>query len=107
VERRDDRRWFEHFFAELSVEVGRLVPRYALWLRLGELGVDPARLCRRDIDSFCDLHLKQFLAEHDLALSGRHRRRLLRSLSRFDPRHPRPDEHLARISSPRGSSPRK
>lgn len=93
------RRGFERLFTELSVAVGQVVPRYALWLRIGELGLDPARLGRSDVVSFCDEHLPAFLAEHQLALTERRQRRLIRSLSRFDPRHLSPDEHIARIGS--------
>ena len=97
-----DRRCFDHLFTELSVALGRLVPRYALWLRIGELGVDPAKLQRQDLVSFCDVHLPLFLADHDLTLSLRAQRKLLRSVRRFDPLHQSPEEHMARILAPRG-----
>lgn len=96
---RGDRRWFDHLFAELSVELGRLAPRYPLWIRIGELGVDPARLRGEDVVSFCDLHLAGFLADHGLTLSTRRRRKLARNLSRFDPYRQTPSDHMARIAS--------
>ena len=40
------RRRFDHLHSELSVAVGRLVSRYALWLQLRELGWDPEGLSR-------------------------------------------------------------
>jgi len=98
-----DRRWFDHLFTELSVALGRRAPRYALWLALGELGVDPAKLGREDVVGFCDRELPSFLAEHRLALTARAEQRLQRSIRRFDPRHPSPAEHMARMVSPPGS----
>lgn len=100
AQRRQDRRWFEHLFAELSVELGQLAPRYALWQRLGELAGDPATLSPGDVDTFCQEHLVAFLADHDLVLNGPSRRRLLRTMARFDPQIVTPAEHMARICSP-------
>ena len=33
-----ERRRFDHLFLELSVALGALAPRYALWLRIHEFG---------------------------------------------------------------------
>jgi hypothetical protein len=98
-----DRRWFNHLFVELSVALGEVAPRYALWLRIGEHGFDPAKLERHQVMSFCDQQLPVFLADHSLGLSPRAHRKMLRSLRRFDPRAQSPEEHLARMVSPRGS----
>ncbi len=95
-----NRRRFDHLYAELSVALGRLAPRYALWLHMSELGMDPERLSRSDAVLFCRRHLDGFLGEHDLALRDRQERRLVRAIDRFDPRHPTPYEHMARLGDP-------
>ena len=95
-----DRRRFDHLYEELSVALGRLVPRYALWLHMGELGMDPERLSRSDAVQFCRRHLHDFLSGQHLALRDRQERRLVRAVDRFDPRHPTPYEHMARLGDP-------
>ena len=91
------RRGFDHLFAEISVGVGRLAPRYALWLRLRELGIDPERLTRTQGVAFCRAHLARFLREHGMALPPRSLRRVERAVARFDPAAPTPAEWAARI----------
>ncbi len=95
------RRRFEHLVAELSVALGRLAPRYALWLRLHELGHDPGELGRRAAITFFDEHLEAFLAEHSLRLEARARRRLGRAIAHFDARHPSPLETMERLGAGR------
>lgn len=91
------RRAFDHLHAELSVGVGSLVPRYALWLRMREAGIEPERLSREQALRFCRTHLSGFLAELGLALGPGEGRRIERELRRFDPRRPTPCERLARV----------
>jgi hypothetical protein len=79
------RRRFNHLFEEISVRVGRLAPRYALWLRLRELGMDADALTREDVVTFCREHLDLFLFEHELALAPRQTQDLLRIVARHDP----------------------
>ena len=94
------RRRFEHLFVELSVALGELVPRYALWLRIGEfgglgkLGGSPETLSRAAAVAFCREDLQAFLGEHGLELAPRKLRRLIRAVSRFDSQHPTPEEQL-------------
>lgn len=90
-------RRFDHLATELSVALGRLTPRYALWLRLQELGFDPMDLERDQAVTFLERHLDGFLDEFDLNLTGRARRRLLRAVAHFDPLQPTPEEILERI----------
>lgn len=91
------RRVFDHLHAELSVGVGRVVPRYALWLRLGEGGLDPERLTREQALAFCRLQLAGWLTELGLSLASRPARRLEREIDRFDPSRPTPYERAARV----------
>ncbi len=95
-----DRRRFEHLYTELSVALGRLAPRYALWLRMGERGLDPDRLSRGDAVAFCRRELSVFLGEHDLELSALQLRRLDQVVGHFDPRVPTPYEHMTRLGEP-------
>jgi len=94
-----ERRAFNFLFAELSVAVGELIPRYALWLRMQELGADPSFLARQDLLAFHDHHLEAFLASCGLLIRERSARRLRRVLDRFDPRRPTPEEVMERIFS--------
>ena len=97
------RRRFEHLFVELSVALGELVPRYALWLRIGEFGDpdelgehggSPETLSRAAAVAFCRQELQGFLGEHGLELAPRKLRRLIRAVSRFDSQHATPEEQL-------------
>jgi hypothetical protein len=89
------RRRFEHLVAEISVQVGWRVPRYALWLQLRHEGMDPEALSRSAAVEFCDGPLHHLLAEYGVLLPARHRRRLLRSVERFDPDQPTPEERFS------------
>ena len=92
-----ERRRFEHFFVELSVALGELAPRYALWLRIGELGLNPESLGREAVTGFCRRDLQPWLAEHGLNLAPRKLRRLIRAVSRFDPRYLTPEERMTAL----------
>jgi hypothetical protein len=91
------RRAFDHLHAEASVGVGRIVPRYALWLRVRAAGLDPERLTRDEALAFCRLELPGFLVELGLPLARRAARRLEREMARFDPLRPTPYERIARV----------
>ncbi len=100
VEIPQHRRRFDHFIVELSVTLGRLAPRYPLWLRLQEHGEDPATLSWDALHAFIELDLEETLAEHGLALSDRMQRKLIRRLRHFDPTQPTPYETMERLFSP-------
>lgn len=91
------RRAFDHLHAEASVGVGRVVPRYALWLRVRAAGLDPERLTRDEALAFCRRELPGFLVELGLPLPRRAARRLEREVARFDPLRPTPYERIARV----------
>jgi hypothetical protein len=91
------RRRFDHLVLELSLALGRPVPRYALWLRVHEAGLDPEDLSRDEAAAFCGGPLADFLHEQGFALGARGRRRLERSVRRYDPSLPTPEEHFARF----------
>jgi hypothetical protein len=89
------RRYFEHMYKEICVAVNRRVSRYDLWLRVWESGGDPDDLTGPQAHIFVERHLSPLLAEEGLRLEGRPRRRLEKSILRFDPRHPTPEEWLS------------
>ena len=89
------RRLFEHLLAEISVAIGVRISRYGLWLCLREEGFDPEALTRSAVLAFCEGPLEGFLAERGHPLGERGRRRLLRSVARFDPTRPTPEERLS------------
>jgi len=91
------RRRFDHLVVELSVAVGYRLPRYALWLRMREAGLNPEDLSKEEVLAFCDAPVTAFLEEHGFSLPIRARRRLLRSLAQFDPTVLTPYERFARI----------
>jgi hypothetical protein len=92
------RRRFDHLWTELSVELGRLAPRYPLWLALHEAGLDPERLGAQGALRFCDGPLDAFLRAHGLVLPARRARSLRRRVARFDPALPTPYERFAALT---------
>ena len=90
------RRLFDHLFVEVSVEVGQRIPRYALWLRLHDLGCDPEALSVEEALAFFDVSLDPFLEERGFWIAPRSRRRLRKSIARFDPARRTPEEVFAR-----------
>ena len=73
---------------------GVRIPRYDLWLWIHKHGCDPETMTARASVAFCDGPLSRFLAERDLQLSPRARRRLLRAVARYNPDVPSPEELL-------------
>lgn len=89
------RRRFDHLYVEICVSLGQRIPRYPLWLLLHECGVDPESFSRAEALAFCDGPLDRFLEDERLPLSPRARRRLRKSVRRFDPGDVTPYERLA------------
>ncbi len=86
---------FDHLAIEVSVAVGRAIPRYPLWLQLHENGADPEALSRDAAIDFCEGPLQHFLADLGFWLSLREKRQLLKGVTRFDPEQPSPADRLA------------
>jgi hypothetical protein len=91
------RRYFEHVYNELCVAANRRISRYDLWLVVWEGGRDPDELGPDQARYFVEHNLEAFLLEEGVALDRRTRRRLERSILRFDPRHPTPEEWMLRV----------
>ena len=79
------RKRFDHLVRELSLALGRPIPRYRLWLRLHEIGLDPERITGPMAIAFCEGPLSDFLADEGFRLGRRARRRLHKELLYFDP----------------------
>ena len=88
------RRYFEHVYNEICVAVNRRISRYDLWLLVWESGGDPDHLTSQQARVFVENHLTPLLSEEGLRLEGRPRRRLEKSILRFNPEHPTPEEML-------------
>ena len=91
------RKLFNHLFVELSVSIGKRVPRYALWLELHDRGWDPEKLQVPDALAFCDGPLEGFLSERGMRISRRAHKRLRKDLAKFDPARPLPQEIFERL----------
>ena len=89
------RRRFDHLFEEISIRIGQLAPRYALWLHLREQGLDPDLLTREQVVAFCRDDLAGFLGAAGLALAPRSAQALQRAVARFDPARRTPEEWAA------------
>jgi hypothetical protein len=87
------RRRFDHLATELSVALGILVPRHALWQACAD-----KLASADDTAAFCDEPLDAFLELEQLAPpSPAERARLRREVSRFDPSRRTPDEILSAL----------
>jgi hypothetical protein len=91
------RRRFDHLVLEISLALGQRVSRYALWLRLHDLGWNPEQLTRDAALAFCGAPLSRFLADRGLTLSPRAKRGVQRAVGRYDPAVPTPYERMARL----------
>jgi hypothetical protein len=91
------RRGFDHLVEEVSVAVGRRLPRYPLWLRLRAHGFDPERLDRASAIAFCEEPLEGFLREYGVCLPARELVRVRKSVRSFDPEYPTPYERMAAL----------
>ena len=91
------RKLFNHLFVELSVSIGKRVPRYALWLELHDLGWDPESLCVPEAIAFCDGPMEAFLNDRGMKISRRAHKRLRKDLASFDPSRPLPQEIFERL----------
>ncbi len=91
------RRYFEHIYNEICVAGQRRISRYALWLVIFELAGDPEILTRPEARLFVENDLDALLDEQGVSLDPRAKRRLEKSILRFDPSHPTPEEWITRL----------
>ena len=88
------RRRFDHLATELAVAVRAPIPRYALWMRLHDQGLDPEALTRAQALGFCKASARRFATEQGLRLGMRAHRRLLREIEVFDPERVAPADRF-------------
>ena len=81
---------FDNLIEELTAMVGGSIPRYALWLRVHERGLDPENLTRDEAVSLCGGFLQRFLRERGFHLRTGEVRRLRRAVASYDPSLPTP-----------------
>jgi hypothetical protein len=86
------RRRFDHLVREVSVAARTPIGRYALWLHLHEIGIDPERLDENGALAFCSGPARIFLAGLGLPLTPRAERRLRRAVDAFDPERLSPED---------------
>jgi hypothetical protein len=86
------RRRFDHLARGVSAAVGGAVGRYALWLHLHDLGIDPERLDDGEALAFCRGPARRFVESQGLSLSRRAERRLRRAVDAYDPERLTPEE---------------
>jgi hypothetical protein len=91
------RRVFNRLVVEISLAVGHCVSRYALWVYVRELGIDPEQMSVQDAQGFCGAPLRRFLAAQGLRLEPGDLRRLERQLCHINPYRADPYDRLARL----------
>ena len=92
------RRRFDHMVVELSVLLDRWVARFALWQAVKEAGYDPESWSGTQAERFCTIDLPRWLRHQGQAVPEARLARLARSVARFDPALPTPEEHFARLA---------
>jgi hypothetical protein len=88
------RRVFNRIVIEISLSVGYLVSRYALWVYLHELEIDPEQMTVEDAARFCGVPLERFLAAQGIRLEPGEERRLEKRIRRINPYRPDPYDRL-------------
>jgi len=88
---------FERLCFALELALERPAPRWRLWLRLRECGIDPESATPVRLRPAAEREMASLRAEAGSPLSPRERVRLRRALARFDPRVAPAYEHAARI----------
>lgn len=88
---------FERLCFTLELALERPTPRWQLWLRLREGGVDPDSARAASLRPAAEQAMASVRAELGSPLSPRERVRLRRALARFDPRVAPPYEHAERL----------
>jgi hypothetical protein len=79
------RRVFNRLVIEISLAVGYYVSRYALWVYMHELEIDPEQMTAQDVRGFCGPHLRRFLAAQGILLEPGELRKLERQIREINP----------------------
>jgi len=88
------RRIFNRMLIEISLAAGHCVSRHALWMWMHERKVDPEQMTGDEVDAFCGLSLRRFLASQDVRLDAEELRHLERQLRGINPYRPDPYDRI-------------
>ncbi|MGH7287130.1 MAG: hypothetical protein ACREI8_03830 [Myxococcota bacterium] len=91
------RRRFDRMVVELAVLLDGRVPRFSLWQAVHAAGYDPEQWSAAQAERFCSVELPRWLRLHGHALAEARVTKLARTVGRFDPALPTPEEHFARL----------
>jgi hypothetical protein len=79
------RRVFNRLVIEISLAVGHCISRYALWMYVHELDLDPEEMTAQDAAGLCGLPLRRFLAAQAIRLEPGELRRLESRIRKINP----------------------
>jgi hypothetical protein len=79
------RRVFNRLVIEISLAVGHCISRYALWMYVHELDLDPEEMTAEDAAGLCGVPLRRFLASQAIRLDPVQLRRLEGRIRRINP----------------------
>jgi hypothetical protein len=88
------RRVFNRLVIEISLSVGHCVSRYALWLYLHELDLDPEEMTAGDAAELCGVRLRRFLAAEGIRLEPGELHKLERRIRGINPYRPDPYDRI-------------
>jgi len=88
------RRVFNRLVIEISLAVGHCVSRYALWVYLHELALDPEQMSAQDAADLCGVRLRRFLAAEGIRLEPGELHRLERQIRGINPFRPDPYDRI-------------
>ncbi len=88
------RRVFNRLVIEISLAVGYYVSRYALWVYMHELEIDPEQMTAQDVRGFCGPRLRRFLAAQGIRLEPGELHKLERQIRGINPYRPDPYDRI-------------
>ena len=88
------RRVFNRLVIEISLSVGHCISRYALWVYLHELEIDPEQMTARDAAALCGVRLRRFIAAEGIRLEPGELHRLEQQIRGINPYRPDPYDRV-------------
>jgi len=88
------RRVFNQLVVEISLAVGHFISRYALWVYVHELDLDPEQMTARDAADLCGVRLRRFLAAQGIRLEPGELQKLERRIRGINPYRPDPYDRV-------------
>ena len=96
------RRVFNRLVIEISLAVGHCISRYALWMYVHELELDPEQMTAQDAAELCGTPLRRFLATQGIRLEPGELHKLESQIRRINPYRADPYDRvdgMERVSS--------